>query len=250
MAQDEYHYEIQLTNKQLIFYFLAGATGLILAFLAGIMVGGSSLDAGGAGKTAARQVREEPVAVVNEEPTPVITASRPENLTYAQRLDSDRVPTDTLQGSKPAVTVNTTPAPAPSRSASAAATPAPAPSKTAAGATPTPASIKPAPTPAVKTTPAPKASPTLKPALVKATPAPKAGAPGTHTIQVGAFKDGASAESVMTRLKEKGFPAYVVAVEGGGHFTVRVGTYAARVDAERIKTRLEEQGFKPFIVKN
>ncbi len=39
MAQEDYYYEIQLTNKQLVFYFLAGATGLILAFLAGVMVG-------------------------------------------------------------------------------------------------------------------------------------------------------------------------------------------------------------------
>ena len=39
MAQDDYYYEIQLTNKQLVFYFMAGATGLILSFLAGVMVG-------------------------------------------------------------------------------------------------------------------------------------------------------------------------------------------------------------------
>ena len=39
MAQDDYYYEIQLTNKQLVFYFMAGAAGLILSFLAGVMVG-------------------------------------------------------------------------------------------------------------------------------------------------------------------------------------------------------------------
>ena len=38
MAQDDYYYEIQLTNKQLVFYFVAGAMGLILSFLAGVMV--------------------------------------------------------------------------------------------------------------------------------------------------------------------------------------------------------------------
>ena len=37
LAQDDYYYEIQLTNKQLVFYFMAGATGLILSFLAGVM---------------------------------------------------------------------------------------------------------------------------------------------------------------------------------------------------------------------
>ena len=30
MAQDDYYYEIQLNNKQLVFYFLAGATALVL----------------------------------------------------------------------------------------------------------------------------------------------------------------------------------------------------------------------------
>ena len=39
MAQDDYYYEIQLTNKQLVFYFMAGAAGLVLSFLAGVMVG-------------------------------------------------------------------------------------------------------------------------------------------------------------------------------------------------------------------
>ena len=32
MAQDDYYYEIQLTNKQLVFYFMAGAAGLVLSF--------------------------------------------------------------------------------------------------------------------------------------------------------------------------------------------------------------------------
>jgi cell division septation protein DedD len=39
LAQDDYQYEIQLSNKQLVFYFMAGATALILSFLAGVMVG-------------------------------------------------------------------------------------------------------------------------------------------------------------------------------------------------------------------
>ena len=39
MAQDDYWYEIHLSNKQLVFYFMAAATVLILSFLAGVMVG-------------------------------------------------------------------------------------------------------------------------------------------------------------------------------------------------------------------
>jgi cell division septation protein DedD len=76
--------------------------------------------------------------------------------------------------------------------------------------------------------------------------------PGTFTIQVGAFKDGASAESVVGRLKQKGFAAYAVApATPDGLFNVRVGAYRARPDAERVQARLrDEEKFKPFIVAN
>jgi cell division septation protein DedD len=66
---------------------------------------------------------------------------------------------------------------------------------------------------------------------------------------VGAFKDKASADSVVARLKQKGFAAYVVS-PSEGLFNVRVGSFPARADAERIQGRLrDEEKFKPFIVK-
>jgi cell division septation protein DedD len=75
-------------------------------------------------------------------------------------------------------------------------------------------------------------------------------AAGNFTIQVGAFKDRASADSVVARLKNKGFAAYVVSPEGEGLFNVRVGNFPARPEAERISARLrDEEKFKPFIVK-
>ena len=74
--------------------------------------------------------------------------------------------------------------------------------------------------------------------------------PGNFTIQVGAFKDKASADSVVARLKAKGFAAYALSPEGEGLFNVRVGNFAARAEAERIQGRLrDEEKFKPFIVK-
>ena len=87
MAQDDYYYEIQLTNKQLVFYFLAGATGLILSFLAGVMVG-RGVDQSAGEVQAARPVAEERV-VTEETPKPVPSAAA-EDLTYAQRLESDK----------------------------------------------------------------------------------------------------------------------------------------------------------------
>src|SRR4030095_9015987 len=92
MAQDDYHHEIQLTNKQLVFYFMAGATGLILSFLAGVMVG-RGVDSVSGEVQAARTVQEDRI-VAEETPQPVKAAT--EDLTYAQRLEGEKVE-DTLE---------------------------------------------------------------------------------------------------------------------------------------------------------
>jgi len=85
LAQDDYYYEIQLTNKQLVFYFLAGATGLILSFLAGVMVG-RGVDATPEVQ-AARVVKED--RIVPEE-SPRVVAPSAEPLTYASRLEGEK----------------------------------------------------------------------------------------------------------------------------------------------------------------
>jgi cell division septation protein DedD len=220
LAQDDYYYEIQLTNKQLVFYFMAGATGLILSFLAGIMVG-RGVDGAAGEVQASRPAAEE--RLVEETPQPVAPAA--EDLGYAKRLEGDRVD-DTLERPRPSSP--------PVTLADAGRTAAPAPVKVVK----TPAA--PRATPAVAPRPAPSVRPT----------ATAASASGSFTIQVGAFKDGASAESVVSRLKQKGFEAYVVAPPAAdGLFNVRVGSYSARADAERVQARLRDQEkFKPFIV--
>jgi cell division septation protein DedD len=234
VAQDDYFYEIQLTNKQLVFYFMAGATGLILSFLAGVMVG-RGVDAASEVQAARPLVEDR---VVTEEP-----AARPlpaaEDLSYSQRLESDRVD-DSLE--KPAK-------PADAGPRAAASPPSAKPAPGVAGAAPEPAAEKPAPGKSAAPKPAPaKPTPAVKPAA----PA-KAGGPipGTFTIQVGAFKDRGSAESMVARLKGKGYAAFLAPVGAEGLFNVRVGSFEARVDAERIQGRLrDEEKFKPFIVKN
>ena len=246
MAQDDYYYEIQLSNKQLVFYFMAGATGLILSFLAGVMVGrGVDANAGEVQAARALPVQEEKV-VAEEPPKPATPA---EDLTYAQRLEADKQD-DTLEKVKPAT-------------GSAAKSPAaarPAPARPAPGVAPPPlhpATAAPSAPKPEATTPAPKqASPAATSPLAPARPgpAPKAVAPtaGTFTIQVGAFKDKASADSVVSRLKGKGFAAYVVSPGAAeGLFNVRVGSFTGRADAEHVQGRLrDEEKFKPFIVKN
>ena len=233
--QDDYFYEIQLSNKQLVFYFMAGATGLILSFLAGVMVG-RGVDQG-ADVQAARSTPAEERVVTEETVRPAPPAA--EELTYAQRLESDKAdeglekPAGRRIAEKPPVT-----APAAVASAPATLREAPAASVPVAPPATRPAEPKPASRPS--------AAP-VRPAAVDA-PAAK----GQFTIQVGAFKDRASADSVMGRLKGKGFAAYVVApATPDGLFNVRVGSYGARPDAERVQTRLRDQEkFKPFIVKN
>jgi cell division septation protein DedD len=217
--QDDYYYEIQLSNKQLVFYFLAGATGLILSFLAGVMVGrGVDNSANAADVQVTKPVHEERV-VPEESPKP--SAKPAEELTYAARLESEKAD-DSLQ-----------------KGARADASPA------AAKASPP---SRPSPAPSAKASAAPKPSPKPTAAAVTAKPP----ATGTFTIQVGAFKDRETADGVVARLKKKGFAAFVVAPDGSDNlFNVRVGSYTARADAERVQTKLrDEEKFKPFIVKN
>jgi DedD protein len=256
LAQDDYYYEIQLTNKQLVFYFMAGATGLILSFLAGVMVG-RGVDAQ-AGDVQASRGGQEERTIAEETPRPASPAPSPAELSYAHRLESDKAD-DSL--TRPASTAPAS-TPAPARSASGKPSAAPEPPKAAPSAAAS-KEAKPAP-------PQPKPTAEAKAAESRATPAPapvsarttarepktagatKAPAPGAFTIQVGAFKDAGTAETVVARLQGKGFSAFVVPPDGSdGLFLVRVGSFAARVDAERTEAKLRDQEkFKPYIVKN
>ncbi len=232
MAQDDYFYEIQLTNKQLVFYFMAGAAGLILSFLAGVMVG-RGIDASATGGPETRQIADEKV-VTEQTPTPATDYS------YPQRLESERPPEGLERSGSPA--------------------PAPA-------ATSSTRPLPPRPTPAATVAPAPSATPpqtaTSRPA---ATPRPPARAVATvalpkpigssaavkgFAVQVGAFKDRASAETVVKSLRSRGLPAFAVAPAGhaGAFFPVRVGVYRDRADAEAVQARLRDDKFQPIVIK-
>jgi DedD protein len=233
LAQDDYYYEIQLTNKQLVFYFMAGAAGLILSFLAGVMVG-RGVEGGTPSASETRPVAEERV-VAEQSPAPAATPTAgPSDYSYPQRLETDR-PEEGLERQRPggvAATPTPPPTPAPARHA----------------ATPAPARPAATPTPAVATPPPPAATP-----RAASGPLPKALAfsAAGFAIQVGAFKDKASADGIVHSLKARGLPAYAVAPagRGGGLFTVRVGVYRDRADAEAVQDRLRDDKFKPYIIK-
>jgi cell division septation protein DedD len=245
VAQDDYYYEIQLTNKQLVFYFMAGASGLILSFLAGVMVG-RGVEGSAMGAVETRPVSEE--RVVAEQPQAQATSTpAPSNYSYPQRLESDK-PEEGLEKKgaaasaasvTPAAARSASPTPAAARSQAPALPPVPTPRPASTPAATTPA-------PAVATTPAPSPQRASGP-LPKAQPTTAAG----FAIQVGAFRDKASSDTVVKSLKARGFPAYTVppAANSGGLFTVRVGIYRDRADAEAVQGRLNDDKFKPYIIK-
>jgi DedD protein len=237
LAQDDYYYEIQLTNKQLVFYFMAGATGLILSFLAGVMVG-RGVDSVAGEVQAARTVQEDRI-VAEETPKPVKPAT--EDLTYAQRLEGDKVE-DTLE--RPAATTTRPPKPF-SKIPPKTATPAPA--AAAPKATPKPeptAVVKAGPGGPVDAVPSPRVASNLP-----ATVAPAAAPAGGFTIQVGVFSEKARADALAAQLKGKGFAA-IVSGPADGRFNVRVGSYADRAEAEKAQARLrDEEKLQPFILK-
>ncbi|HUL80174.1 MAG TPA: SPOR domain-containing protein [Vicinamibacteria bacterium] len=249
MAQDDYYYEIQLTNKQLVFYFTAGAAGLILSFLAGVMVG-RGVEGGPASVPEARPVADERI-VAEQSPSPATATPAPANFSYPQRLESDRVE-EGLEKSRPAGAA--TPAPPPPAAARPSPTPAAA-RPAATKAPPATPAVAPTATPAPAATlptPRPVATPAVAPRPAAATgalPKPLASSAKGFAIQVGAFKDKATADGVVTNLKGRGLPAYAVPPAGGGLFTVRVGVYRDRADAEAVQDRLRDDKFKPYIVK-
>ena len=74
--QDDYFYEIQLSNKQLVFYFMAGATVLIVSFLVGVMVG-RGVDANTDVQAARNTTPPVEEKAVVEEPAAAGAAARP-----------------------------------------------------------------------------------------------------------------------------------------------------------------------------
>jgi DedD protein len=104
-----------------------------------------------------------------------------------------------------------------------------------------------APASAPKTEKAAEMAPTQPPA---ATPA--AGEVGVgYTIQVAASRTKQDAEALVTILKARGYPVFLVTPEyahaNDNLFRVQVGPFTSREDAEKVRARLAQEGFKPFL---
>jgi len=225
LAEGETQYNIPVSSKQLIVYFVFLVIALSAAFLAGVMVG-RNVDA--SPEPTVRDIQEDRL------PDEAASSPSPQDLTYGSALQSDKI-----EG----LATASSPTPRPTQVAAAV----PKPSATPPRPAPTPAPVStPRPQPAAstpRTTPSPKPSPAASSSRPGPTPITRL------TIQVGAFRERSAAEAIVKRLKGKGYSAYMAPVTEG-LFNVRVGSFTNREDAERIVAQLETQEkFKPFIVK-
>ena len=208
---DGAYYEVQLNNKQLVFFFMAALAIAVVVFLCGVMVGRGVRDATLA--VAQNDIAAGTLPKATSASRATTAAARPE-LDYTPRLESDEVQKslEPMRSTSPENTASPTPrgvASAPRASAPETAAPPP---------------------PA----PAPRRASTL-------------GADsGPFTIQVVALKTEDAAQSLLSRLKGKNYRAYLEAGSDAGLHRVRVGRFATRAEAETVAAKLrDEEKFRP-----
>jgi len=236
-SHDDSYREIQLSGKQLVFWFMAGIVILVVVFLMGMQVGRGVLMARGApgseNAAAANAVEPPPPPPSASPGSSTSPATAGEKLSYAERLGSGEPPKEALKGASPAPPET---APTPKSESSAPEPPPPVAAKTA---TTTP----PAKNPPAKSQPA-------SPAPAAPTSTEPSG--NGYAIQVAALRESDEADAIVKRLAGKGYPAYVVAPQKGSApiYRVRVGKFKERREADTVAARLQkEEQFKPWIVR-
>jgi cell division septation protein DedD len=213
--QDEGFHEIQLSGKQIVFWFMAFVVIGVVIFLLGVQVGRGVLAQrglpGATDTTAATTADVEPPpppAATSQALEAPITAG--EKLSYAERLSSSEPTPEKLVAPKAE----------PARSAVAE--------------------------------PKPSAPPS-RPAGASADPVISGEPPGPgFSIQVAALRERDEAETIVKRLAAKGYPAYVAAPikEKVPIFRVRIGKYKDRREADTVAAKLQkEEQFKPWVVR-
>ena len=199
---DGAYYEVQLNNKQLVFFFMATLAIAVVVFLCGVMVGRGVHDATLAG--AQNDIAASPRTTPEAQRVPV--ANKP-NLDYTERLESDKEQHE-LKGLEPVQSVKSDSPETVARVTSRSKTPPP-------------------PKPRVKTL---------------------GRSEGAFTVQVVALKTEDAAQSLLNRLKQKNYRAYLEDGGGAGLHRVRVGRFSTRAEAEKVAQKLRvEERFKPYI---
>lgn len=215
--------EIQLSRKQLVFLFMASVVAVVVVFLLGVSVGRGSRPAAPPASAAA-DLTTAPV----EPPVPPApgTKASADALSYPQLTKGGDAAKPADPGaSTPATSTSTPPPP----------TPAQPPTVTRP--------VEPPPAP-----PAPVKSVTPPPA--KATPPASARTPppaGSWYVQVDSFHSKNLADNLVTRLRTKGYDAYIVDTPKP-LLRVRVGPYTQQNGANSARDQLRKDGFTSAFV--
>jgi cell division septation protein DedD len=94
-------------------------------------------------------------------------------------------------------------------------------------------------------------SPPPTPTPPSASPAPspeiKASANGTYTVQVAAVSKQEDAQSLVSALQKKQYPAFLTNVSGDSLFHVQVGPFSDPKDAETMRSRLAAEGYDAIV---
>lgn len=238
MPDHEVH-EIQLNGKQLVFMFMAATVVSVVIFLCGVMVGRGVRIPQADAILSSTDTTLDPAAPLDSTTstsapaTDAAPAPEGESLTYAARLEAPTPLNEPLKltESKPVA------APAVEEK----------PAQPKATAVPEPKESKPQP-PAK----APKAPPTpvLETDAVPASSSFAEPAGKGYVLQVQAFPTRAAADALASRLKGKGYTAFVAMnpANARGKYRVRVGKFATRREADAISARLkQEEHFEPWL---
>jgi cell division septation protein DedD len=222
MADDESR-GVHLSDKQLVFVFMAGTLAAVVFFLFGVLVGRGVQQARGpitdGGMAAATEVvpdgaSGEP-AVADGAPRSGSGGSGDDGLSYPERLGKTP-PAEQLTSAQPPADQRTRDTAPPEVPAEPLAPPRDA-------AAPPAASVAPA-------------------------------SPALWTVQLAAVKRREEADAIVTRLKTKGYDAYVFVPDGGdavGGFRVRIGSFKDKRQANALAESLlrEEKRYKPWVTR-
>ena len=232
-APDDGFHEIQLSGKQLVFLFMATTVVSVVIFLCGVLVGrGVRGEIVNAAATTSPAAASGPTASVAA--TPPSEAPPPDNLTYKDRLESEKAPAETLiaKADTPSAPVSA-PVVAPPRPVDV---PAPPPAVTA---------VKQPETKQPDTEKTPQGTTGASEATAKKS--------GIWAVQVVALTDQAAANAVVQRLTSKGYPAFLVRPQPTSpvqNYKVQIGKFEDRSQAEQVAGRLKrEEQFQPWILR-
>ncbi len=232
------YYEIQLNNKQLVFFFMAAVATSVVIFLCGVMVGrgvrDATLAAGGNSILSKPQVGKSGQSRPSMKTT-VPPADVRRELDFPKRLEAEKVDAE-LQtpASNPEQLVASVKKSRKTRKTTGPNARAGSTSEASKEASAKPKKSLPKST-------RPKHAAPADPGVI-------GGERGAFTIQVVALKTEESAASLVKRLKGASYRAYLEPGGSAGLYRVRVGRFDSRMEAEQVAAQLRDvQKFEPYI---